>query len=100
MKKNFAMVALAGAALSLTACGSSDDASADANAESVESVAEEALADVTETPVEDDAATAEAAEPAAVDQSTAEEAAANAAEIAAAVEAAEASASDIADLVE
>lgn len=58
--------ALSGAALLLTACGSADDASTEANADTVEMPADEALSAVSEEPVADpqaaatDAATSEA----------------------------------------
>lgn len=48
---------LAGAALLLAACGSADDASTEANADTVEMPADEALTAVSEVPVEDPAAT-------------------------------------------
>lgn len=49
---------LAGAALLLAACGSADDASAEANADTVEMPADEALNAVNEDPIEDPAAAA------------------------------------------
>ncbi len=51
-------IMLAGAALLLAACGSADDASAEANADTVEMPADEALTAVSEDPLEDPAATA------------------------------------------
>ncbi|WP_237164870.1 hypothetical protein [Paraurantiacibacter namhicola] len=83
--KKIISTAFAGAALmALSACGSSDDASEDAAAESVEAPADDAMTDV-EAPVEDEAAVnaaaAEASETAETVQDTA--AAAEAAEDAA-----------------
>ena len=82
----------AGAALLLAACGSADDASTEARADTVEMPADEALEAVTEEPVADPAASTE--DPAEVTNQTTEqaaEAAANvAADAAAAAEAAEA----------
>ncbi|MFL0672747.1 MAG: hypothetical protein ACJLS3_15375 [Erythrobacter sp.] len=84
--------AATGAALLLAACGSADDASTEARADTVEMPADEALEAVTEEPVADPTASAE--DPAEVtNQTTAEaaEAAANvAAEASAAASAAEA----------
>jgi hypothetical protein len=61
MKFRLALTVAATAALS--ACGSSEDASLEAEADTVEMTADEALTDVEEMPVEDPAASAEAAEP-------------------------------------
>jgi hypothetical protein len=84
--------AATGAALLLAACGSADDASTEARADTVEMPADEALEAVTEEPVADPTASAE--DPAEVtNQTTAQaaEAAANvAAEASAAASAAEA----------
>lgn len=55
MKIRFVLAGVA--ALSLAACGSSDDASLEADAESVEVPANEALEGIEEEPVEDPAAT-------------------------------------------
>lgn len=52
------LTALAGASLLLAACGSYDDASTEANADTVEMPADEALSAVEEQPVADPAATA------------------------------------------
>jgi hypothetical protein len=78
------------AALALAACGSTDDASADAQADTVEMPADEALAPVTETPVEDTAATPAATDEATPDADAAADAAGDAAVDAAADVAAEA----------
>jgi type IV secretory pathway TrbL component len=76
--------ALAGAALLLTACGSSDDASADANADTVEMPADEALTPIAEEPVADPNATAtDAPDSTAGSEAGAEEAADAAANVAA-----------------
>lgn len=92
MKKFATFAAAAGSALLLAACGSADDASTEARADTVEMPADEALEPVTEEPVADP--TANAAEPAETTTQTTEqaaEAAANvAAEAAAAASAAEA----------
>lgn len=53
MKKIALTAFLSAGALALPACGDSDDASLDAEAETVEEPAEAALEDVTEEPVED-----------------------------------------------
>jgi hypothetical protein len=95
--KKFATFALAtGAALALVACGSADDASTEAAADTVEMPADEALEPVSEEPVADPAANApDAAQT--PDPTTAEtaEAAANvAAEAAAAAAASEATAGE------
>jgi hypothetical protein len=52
------IAALSGATLLLAACGSSDDASAEASADTVEMPADDALAPVAEAPVADPSATA------------------------------------------
>ena len=58
--KKFVSVAFATtAALALSACGSSEDASVEAEAENVELPAEEAVAEVEEMPVEDTIGTSE-----------------------------------------
>jgi hypothetical protein len=58
MRKIPALTALAAASLLLSACGSYDDASTEANADTVEMPADEALSAVAEEPVADPAATA------------------------------------------
>lgn len=58
MRKALPFTALAGAALMLAACGSADDASTEASADTVEMPADAALAPVTEAPVADPSATA------------------------------------------
>lgn len=94
MKKLAPFVCMAGAALMLTACGSADDASTEARADTVEMPADEALEPIADEPVED--AGANEPDPAPVNTAVTEqaaEAAANvAAEAAAAAEAAEAAA--------
>jgi hypothetical protein len=52
------IAALSGVSLLLAACGSSDDASAEATADTVEMPADDALAPVAEAPVADPSATA------------------------------------------
>ncbi|MGB7407557.1 MAG: hypothetical protein WA908_03565 [Pontixanthobacter sp.] len=55
--KKFVSIALAStAALALSACGSSEDASVEAEAENVEIPAEEAVAEIDEMPIEDSGA--------------------------------------------
>ena len=91
--KKFAQLAFAsGAALALAACGSSDDASSEAEAESVEMPAEDALAGVEEEPVADDGAMSEAEAPAPVTVEEATTAADDAEDVIAAAEAAAAAA--------
>lgn len=91
MRKAAPFTALASAALMLAACGSADDASTEASADTVEMPADSALAPIAEGPVADPSATAtdapatDAATEATTEQSA--EAAANvAAEAAAAAE--------------
>lgn len=99
MKKFITLAALGSASLALAACGSSDDASSDLDAESVEVAADEALEGVTEEPVEDSGANAaEVEEPAAVSTETATEAADRAEAVAAQAEEAAAAADAIGDL--
>ncbi|HEX5644618.1 MAG TPA: hypothetical protein VFX62_03805 [Erythrobacter sp.] len=84
--KKFAYVVLAAAgSLALAACGGADDASIEAEADTVEMPADAALEDVTATPAADPAANTD--ETAATEQTT-EEAADAAADVAAAAEAA------------
>ena len=52
----FRIALTAAASLALAACGSSEDASTEAEADTVETTADEALTDVEEMPVEDPAA--------------------------------------------
>jgi hypothetical protein len=60
--KKFAIVAFSAAlTLTLSACGSSDSASEEAQADNVEMPAEEAMGDVEATPVADASAAADAA---------------------------------------
>lgn len=91
MMRNFApLSALIGAALLLTACGSADDASTEANADTVEMPADEALAPIAEDAVADPAATATDAPETEVDpgaEDAADAAAGVAADAAAAAEA-------------
>ncbi|GAA4048553.1 hypothetical protein [Parerythrobacter jejuensis] len=97
---------VAAGALTLAACGDTEDASEEAMADNVEIPADEAMTEVADEPVADDAATADTAEEAsteatAEEQATAEaagEAAADAAaDVQAAVDAAAATAGDITD---
>lgn len=97
MKTLIRFAVLGAAPFALAACGDSDDASDDIEADSVEMPANEALEPVTEGPVVDEAGTAREPEgPPAVSQQTAEDAADRAAKVAAeaaaAAEAAEAAA--------
>ncbi|MDC8755478.1 hypothetical protein OIK40_12585 [Erythrobacter sp. sf7] len=91
MRKLFAPTALAAATLMLAACGSSDDASTEANADTVEMPADEALEAISDEPVADPEATATDApetdaEAAATAEQAADAAAGVAAEAAAAAE--------------
>ena len=89
MKKLLATALLAPFALSLAACGSADDASTEAEADTVEIPANDAMAGVEEDPVADaDAAVEAATEDAEVAASSAQAAGDAAADVAAAVEAA------------
>jgi hypothetical protein len=84
MRKLVALPAIAGTALLLTACGSSDDASTEASADTVEMPADAALAPVTEEPVADPEATAtDAPDTNAEAEASAEKAADAAADVAA-----------------
>ncbi|WP_379922806.1 hypothetical protein [Erythrobacter sp. R86502] len=58
MRNALPLTALAGAALMLAACGSADDASTEATADTVEMPADAALAPIAEVPVADPSATA------------------------------------------
>jgi hypothetical protein len=73
MTKIATFTALAAGALLLTACGSADDASVEASADTVEMPADSALAPVSDAPVADPSATATDA-PVAVPTATAEQA--------------------------
>ena len=87
MKKIAYVLTVGVGSLLLAACGAADDASIDAEADTVEMPADAALEDVTAEPVEDaDANTDDASE--AVSEDTANEAADAAADVAAAAEAA------------
>ena len=99
MKKLTSTFALTAATLALAACGSADDASTEATADTVEMPADEALEPVTEEPVADDAATEDAGG-AAVDDATATSAADAAANVAAEAEAAAAAIEGAVDAVE
>lgn len=85
MKKTPALIAaLSGASLMLAACGSADDASTEATADTVEMPADEALAPVSEEPVEDpNATTPDTVTTDAAAEASAEEAADAAADVAA-----------------
>ena len=88
MRKSNLLLAAVGS-LALAACGGTDDASMEAEADTVEMPADTALEDVTEEPVADPAANTDEAE---VTEQTAEDAANAAADVAAAAEAAAAAA--------
>lgn len=91
--KKFAQFAVAsGAALALAACGSADDASVEAEADTVEMPADEALSGVEEEPVADEGAAADEGTPAPVTVEEATDAADNAEDVVAAAEAAAAAA--------
>jgi len=95
MKRNALapMLALAPLALALAGCGSTDDASTEAEADTVEMTADAALDDVTVEPAAD--AEANAVEAATEDaEASAAEAGANAADVAARAQAAAAAADD------
>ena len=93
MKKLATIAALGALSITLAACGSADDATAEASPDTVEMAAEEALEPVTEEHVADeDAALDEVEGPAAVSEETATTAADNAASVAAEAEAAAAAA--------
>lgn len=94
MKKIATFAAAAGAALLLTACGSADDASTEARADTVEMPADEALEAVAEEPVADP--TAAAQDPGATTNQTTEQAAEAAANVAADAAAAAAAAEAVA----
>ena len=72
MPKSFA--ALSASALMLAACGSADDASSEASADTVEMPADSALAPVNDAPVADPSVTATDAPEAAVPEASATEA--------------------------
>lgn len=100
MKKLTSIAVLGAASLALAACGSSDDASSDLEAGTVEMPADEALEPVTDEPVEDPGAGLdEVEEPAAVSQQTAADAAERAENVAAQAAAA-AEAAEAADAIE
>lgn len=63
MKKIAPLTLVAGAALALTACGSANDASTEARADTVEMPADEALEPIADEPVADGAADASDPEP-------------------------------------
>jgi hypothetical protein len=84
MNTRTTFAAVFGAALMLTACGSSDDASTEATADTVEMPADEALEAISDEPVEDPEATAnDAPEGDAAAEASAEAAADAAADVAA-----------------
>lgn len=84
MNTRTTFAALAVAALMLAACGSSDDASTEATADTVEMPADEALEAISDQPVADPEATAtDAPDAAATEAATAEQAADAAANVAA-----------------
>lgn len=71
---NFRFALTAAATVALAACGSAEDASTEAEADTVEIAANEALADIDEQPVEDPAANVDEAPPTREDMSPSEEA--------------------------
>jgi len=81
MLKTFAV--LSASALMLAACGSADDASSEASADTVEMPADSALAPVNDAPVADPSATATDAPEAAVPEATATQVGDAAADVAA-----------------
>lgn len=84
MNTRTTFAALAVAALMLAACGSSDDASTEATADTVEMPADEALEAISDQPVADPEATAtDAPDAAATEAATAQQAADAAANVAA-----------------
>ena len=84
MRKLATLTALVAATLTLAACGSADDASTEASADTVEMPADSALAPVTDAPVADPSATAtDSAAATATPEATATEAADAAADVAA-----------------
>ena len=84
MRKTYLLLAAAGS-LALAACGSTDDASTEAEADTVEMPADAALEGVSETPAADPAANSDET---ATTEQTANEAADAAADVAAAADAA------------
>ncbi|QZD91090.1 hypothetical protein K3148_06840 [Qipengyuania aurantiaca] len=72
----FRIAAVAATSLALAACGSADDASTEAEAETVEVAADEAMTPIEEEPVADPAASLEPAEtaPSAAEAASVEEA--------------------------
>ncbi len=70
---NYRIVLTAAATLALAACGSSEDASTEAEADTVEISADEALVGVEETPVADANADVVATDTATVDESAVEQ---------------------------
>lgn len=83
MRKIAALAVLAGAALALAACGSAEDASTEASADTVEMPADAALAPIDEQPVADPSATATDVPDAEATAAPADEAGEAAAEVAA-----------------
>lgn len=91
-----ALASLGALSIALAACGSTDDAGAEASPDTVEIAADEALGTVGDEPVADDGAGLDEVEgPPAVSEETAEAAADNAASVAAEAEAAAAAADAI-----
>ena len=70
----FRIAAVAATSLALAACGSADDASTEAEADTVEVAADEAMDGVTEEPIADDGATMDSASPSDTEVSTVQEA--------------------------
>ncbi|MEE4153578.1 MAG: hypothetical protein V2I27_05420 [Erythrobacter sp.] len=102
MKKAIYVAILVGGALALSACGSSEDASTEAVADTVEMPAAEALEPIDEEPVADPSLDGPPLEEddTAVSETTASEAADNAADVAAQAEAAAAEAEAAASAAE
>ncbi|WP_370177951.1 hypothetical protein [Alteriqipengyuania sp.] len=73
MKLTLRMSLIGAGALALAACGDSNNASDEVVAEDVEIAADDALTDITEEPIEDDAVEAPAPAPEPVDTRTPEE---------------------------
>lgn len=102
MKKAIQIAVLVGGALALAACGSADDASTEATADTVEMPAAEALEPIEDEPVADPSLNGPALDETdnAVSETTASEAADNAADVAAQAEAAAAEAEAAANAAE
>jgi hypothetical protein len=82
MRRSKTFAVLSAVTLMLAACGSADDASSEANADTVEMPADSALAPVNDAPIADPSATATDAPEAAVPEAAATEAGDAAADVA------------------